>query len=61
MMERGSSESVLVSTGPSMLDEAFSRSKKNGTVYTLLPCENFHRIPFGAAGKGSPIMSRIGR
>lgn len=61
MQERRNEATVLTSTGPSMLDEAFRRSKKNHLKFALLPCENFHRIPFGSAGEASPFMSRLGR
>lgn len=57
LMERSKSSNILASTGPSLLDEATRRAKVaglgDGVVYEL-PCENFHRVPTGEAGKESP-------
>lgn len=54
IQERSKSNSVLTSTGPSMLDDAMllynrateGRKKVDGAVH-VLPCELFHRIPRG--------------
>jgi len=43
MLERRHSTKVHSSAGPVMLQDAFAQDPQ-----TLLPCENFHRIPFGS-------------
>ncbi|GBG26110.1 Inositol phosphoceramide mannosyltransferase 1 [Hondaea fermentalgiana] len=60
MYERRKSHKVLSSTGPSMVDEAMRRAPDT-TWYHMLPCENFHRIPLGEAGKNAPGLSRFAR
>lgn len=60
MYERRKSHKVLSSTGPSMVDEAMRRSP-HPTWFHVLPCENFHRIPLGEAGKNAPGISRLAR
>mmetsp|Transcript_14981 Transcript_14981/g.24380 ORF Transcript_14981/g.24380 Transcript_14981/m.24380 type:complete len:342 (+) Transcript_14981:66-1091(+) len=59
LFERRRSKSVLSSTGPAMMDETIRRSSPSD--YYILPCENFHRIPLGAAGKGAPAISILAR
>jgi len=60
LLERKNSHKVLSSTGPAMVDEAMRRSPDK-TWYHMLPCENFHRIPLGDAGKDAPVISQLAR
>jgi len=53
-LEEKQNNSILSSTGPSLLDYAVSFD--DSTVQ--LPCEVFHRIPLGSAGVNSPLLSR---
>ena len=59
-------DSILESTGPSMLDKAVEASEaayanEKETPFTVLPCENYQRVPLGKAGWDSPFLSFLVR
>lgn len=60
LVERAKSSKVLWSTGPSMLQDAVYIANEKAMPIYILPCENFHRIPFGEWGY-SPYTVIIAR
>ena len=60
LYERRKSHKVLSSTGPSAMDEVIARAPDKSWLH-ILPCENFHRIPLGNAGKNAPLITRFAR
>jgi Glycosyltransferase sugar-binding region containing DXD motif len=59
LKQRSKSHKVLSSTGPAAMDAAIIAAYPDPVH--ILPCENFHRIPLGTAGKNAPLITRFAR